>query len=262
MAEYPILEFDENREALIEPGRVIKAAQVPERCVLCFFHDVVEKLAQETGPPIATLRTEFALHPVYGLSHQGVQLGVLHPGVGAPLAACMLEEAIALGFRQFVACGSAGVLDREIAAGHVLLPYAAVRDEGTSYHYLAPSREVRADPMVVRVLEETVRDSQRPYILCRTWTTDAIYRETPGRIQQRRQEGCLSVEMETAALFAVARFRNVPLGQYLYGGDDVSGPEWDPRDWHRLAVRESLFWLAADACVRLEQLAAPSPELA
>lgn len=251
MAEFPILEFDPEREALIEPSRLLAPADVPERCVLCFFNDVFEKLAGQLGPPLATLRTEFAQHPIYRLEHRGVPLGVLHPGVGAPLAACMLEEAIALGFRRFVACGSAGVLDREIAPGHVLLPFAAVRDEGTSYHYLPPAREVRANPAVVRALEENLKRHQQPYLLCRSWTTDALYRETPARIRQRRAEGCLAVEMEMAALLAVAQFRGVELGQYLYGGDDVSGAEWDARNWHRLAVRESLFWLAAEACLEL-----------
>lgn len=251
MADFPILEFDEAREAIIEPTRAVKPAEVPERCVLCFFHDVVEKLASEAGAPVTTLRTEMGLHPVFAIDYGGARLGVLHPGVGAPLAAAMLEEAIALGFRKFVACGSAGVLDQEITPGHVLLPFAAVRDEGTSYHYLPPAREVRADPAVVRVLQDVVEQSQRPYLLCRTWTTDAIYRETRDRVKRRQGEGCLAVEMEAAALFAVAQFRGVQLGQYLYGGDDVSGGEWDPRDWHRLAVRESLLWLAAEACLKL-----------
>lgn len=252
LAEIPLLEFDEDRQAVIEPSRAVKPVEgLPEGCVLCFFQDVFEKLTAELGEPIASLRTEFARHPVYLLEHRGQKLGLLHPGVGAPLAACMLEEAIALGFRKFVACGSAGVLDKEITPGHFMLPFAAVRDEGTSFHYLPPAREVRADPLVVRVLEETLRQSQRPYLLCRTWTTDAVYRETRARVDRRRAEGCLTVEMETAALLAVAQFRGVKLGQYLYGGDDVSGADWDPRDWHRLAVRETLFWLAADALLNL-----------
>jgi purine-nucleoside phosphorylase len=68
----------------------------------------------------------------------------------------------------------------------------------------------------------------------------------------RRSEGCLAVEMEAAAFFAVAEFRRVTFAQMLYGGDDVSGIEWDPRRWdERLSVREQLFWLAAEACLRL-----------
>jgi uridine phosphorylase len=89
-------------------------------------------------------------------------------------------------------------------------------------------------------------------VLGKTWTTDAIYRETPARIARRRAEGCITVEMEAAAFFAVAQFRGVTFGQILYGGDDVSGDLWDDRDWDRqTSTREKLFWLAAEACLRL-----------
>jgi uridine phosphorylase len=86
----------------------------------------------------------------------------------------------------------------------------------------------------------------------KTWTTDAPYRETPARIAARRSEGCIAVEMEAASLLAVAQFRGVVLGQVLYGGDDLSGGEWDDRSWQsRRDVREQLFWLAAEACLGL-----------
>ena len=70
-----------------------------------------------------------------------------------------------------------------------------------------------------------------PYVQGKTWTTDGFYRETPAKVPLRRAEGCLTVEMEAAAFFAVAQFRGVQFGQMLYGGDDVSGAEWDHRDW-------------------------------
>ena len=84
----------------------------------------------------------------------------------------------------------------------------------------------------------------------KTWTTDAFYRETPDKVALRRSEGCVAVEMEAAAFFAVARFRGVTFAQMLYGGDDVSGEEWDHREWNkRRSVREDLLWLAAEACL-------------
>jgi len=90
-----------------------------------------------------------------------------------------------------------------------------------------------------------------PYDLGKTWTTDAVYRETPEKIRRRKAEGALTVEMEAAAFFAVAQFRGVSFGQMLYGGDDVSGTEWDTRGWHqRHDTREKLFWLAVEAAAR------------
>jgi len=88
--------------------------------------------------------------------------------------------------------------------------------------------------------------------LAKNWTTDAIYRETPDRVARRRAEGCLTVEMEMAAFCAVAQFRGVLFGQILYGGDDLSGENWDHRGWQGLrSIRTKLFSLAAEACMRL-----------
>ena len=71
-------------------------------------------------------------------------------------------------------------------------------------------------------------------------------------LARRRDEGCLTVEMEAASMMAVAQFRGVRFGQLLYGGDDLSGTAWDNRDWQRVSeVRENLFWLCADACLTL-----------
>lgn len=87
----------------------------------------------------------------------------------------------------------------------------------------------------------------------KTWTTDAPYRETPEKVKLRKAEGCLTVEMETAAFLSIAQFRKVRFGQLLYGGDDVSGSNWDARQWQRKKrVREKLFRLAVDICINLK----------
>jgi uridine phosphorylase len=249
--DYPILEYDP-APGVIEPSRVITPIDAPEHCVLCFFREVIERAVAETnGRVLYTIRTEMGEHSLYEINVNGRRLAVAHPGVGAPLAAGLFEEIIALGCRKFIACGGAGVLQRNIAVGHVVAPVAAVRDEGVSYHYLPPAREVPADAAGVAAIEATLTAHGVPYALGKTWTTDAFYRETPGKVAQRRDEGCLTVEMEAAAFFAVAQFRGVPFGQMLYGGDDVSGEAWDHRGWQRHGVRESLFWLAAEACLAL-----------
>jgi len=127
-----------------------------------------------------------------------------------------------------------------------------VRDEGTSYHYLPPGREVAASPEGVAALERTLEAHNVDYLIGKTWTTDGIYRETRAKVERRRREGCLTVEMEAAAFFAVAQFRGVLFAQLLYGGDDVSGEHWDSRQWDKQSsVREKLFWLAAKACLEL-----------
>jgi uridine phosphorylase len=250
---YPILEFDPAPEALIEPSRLIEPRDIPEHCVICFFRDVLKEVVTERQAQIVVDGAwEDGPHRIYEMTHQDRQLAFFHPGVGGPIAANLLEEAIAYGCRKFIVCGGCGVLEKDIAVGHVLVVSSAVRDEGTSYHYLPPGREVQAHRSGVDALEATLRRQGVPYLIGKTWTTDAPYRETPNKIAARRNEGCLTVEMEAASLMAVAQFRGVTLGQVLYGGDDLSGGEWDHRAWQsRREVRRNLFWLAAEACLEL-----------
>lgn len=144
------------------------------------------------------------------------------------------------------------MLDSAIAMGHGLVPHSAVRDEGTSYHYLPPAREVKASVKAVAAIEQTLKAHGVDYLPVKTWTTDALYRETPAKVKRRKEEGCLCVEMEAAAFFAVAQFRGVEFGQLLYGGDNLGGDVWDHRAWNsHLTGREKLFWLAVEACLRL-----------
>jgi uridine phosphorylase len=191
--------------------------------------------------------------PVYAADFDAGRLAIVQGGVGAPLAAAWLEEMIALGGRAFVAVGGAGVLVPELALGHVVVPTAAIRDEGTSYHYLPPSREVTPTDDALAAVTATLARHEIAHVAGKTWTTDGVYRETPAKAAQRVAEGCLTVEMESAAFFAVARFRGVEFAQILYAGDDVSGEVWDPRGWNRHAEgRDLLFRLAIEAALSID----------
>lgn len=249
----PILEHDFTSEAKIEPSCVIKTQDVPEYCVITFFQDVIEKVVTQKQAKVAVANHwEDGAHPIYEIEHNGQRLAFFHPGVGAPIAAGLFEEAIAFGCRKFIICGGCGVLDKELAVGHLIVVDSALRDEGVSYHYLEPGREVVANPTAVKAMEDTLNAKNIPFLTGKTWTTDAPYRETQPAIDSCRAEGCLTVEMESASLMVVAQFRNVMLGQILYAGDDLSGEAWDKRGWQsRKEIRESLFWLAADICLKL-----------
>lgn len=249
----PILEFDPQPRAIIEPISPPLTAPAPAGAVMCFFAEVIQKMVDEGRlTQIGYLVSEIGRNPLYLLGESKVPLMVFHPGLGGPLGAGFLEEAIFLGVRKFIAVGGCGVLDRSIAVGHPVVLTSAVRDEGTSYHYLPPSREVESSPSAIRALEETMQTHRMPYLLGKSWTTDAIYRETIGRRQLRMDEGCLVVEMEAASFFAVAKFRGVELGQVVYGGDLVEPEGWDGRRWnHRQDDRWNMFWLAVEACERL-----------
>src|SRR6266849_8836850 len=187
--DYPILEFDSTLEAMLEPRRIIKPIDIPEHAVACFFQDVITQLSQRhAARVIKHLRSEIGTHPVYEIEVEGKRLAVFHPGVGAPLAAAMLEEVIALGCKKFIACGGAGVLDGALAVGHIIVPITAIRDEGTSYHYLPPGREVGANQEAVAAIEKVLQAHQCEYLLSKTWTTDAVYRETEAKVRIRKAE--------------------------------------------------------------------------
>ena len=251
----PLLEFDGEPEALIEPSQVVRPIEIPERCVLPIYHTVMSKLAAESRlTHVTDIDSAMGPLPVYRMSHNDTPIAVAHPGLTAPFVAAVMEELIAMGCRTFVACGSAGVLDSALHRGIVVVPSSAVRDEGTSYHYVAPSREIAADPKVVETIAATLRRHGVEFQVGKTWTTDGLYRETRTRIARRKAEGCLTVEMECAAFLAVARFRGVRFGQVLATGDDVSGAEWDRRGYgtgEHVPFTERLFWLAVEACLDL-----------
>ncbi len=251
--EFPILEFDNNVNAVIEPQKIYQKIDMPQNVVICFFNDVIERLKNEGKLKLVTnSKSEIGLLPIYEILFNDRRIAVFHPGIGAPLCAGMMEEIIAYGGQKFIACGGAGVLNKDIAVGHIIVPTAAVRDEGTSYHYLPPSREVQVNPAAIEAIEYVLIKHNCKYLLAKTWTTDAFFRETVDKVSARRAEGCLTVEMECAAFCAVADFRGVTFGQILYGGDDVSCEEWDSRCWNdRTDVRELIFELAAEACLNL-----------
>lgn len=125
--------------------------------------------------------------------------------------------------------------------------------KGTSHHYAAPSRTIEADAVCVARAVAVLDRLKVPHTEGLVWTTDASFRETPARIERRRSEGCLVVEMEAAALIAVARYRSVRLAYYLYAGDDVSGDQRHHRKWTTSDRRRLLLNIALEAAVELEQ---------
>ncbi|MBN9101109.1 MAG: nucleoside phosphorylase [Pseudonocardia sp.] len=225
---------------------------MPDVAVLCFFPEVVEALGAGGARRICRMSTERGRTPVWELELDGRRLAVMQPGVGAPLAAMFFEELIALGCRRFVAVGGAGALLHDLTLGHAIVVDSAVRDEGTSFHYLPPGRVVDADPHGVSVLSTVLDDAGVPFHVARSWTTDAIYRETRSRVERRKAEGCAVVEMEASAFIAVARYRGVRFAQLLLAADSLAGEAWDHRGWTTAReVREGLFRLAARAALAL-----------
>jgi uridine phosphorylase len=253
--DYPILEYDGSSDPVISYDYGITPEQrtAPEHAVLCFFGEVISAVVEEQkAEVIYTMRWEDGPRPLYRIMVDGQPLVIAQAPVGAPMAAVQVERLVALGVRKFIACGGAGTLIPDTTVGHAVVPTAAIRDEGTSYHYLPPSREALPSAKGVVAIEGVLQNHSVPYTLGKTWTTDGVFRETRAKADRRREEGCLTVEMEAAAFFAVAQHRGVDFAQILYCGDDLSGTEWDDRGWSsRTSTREKLFWLAVEACLEM-----------
>ncbi len=249
-SQWPLHEFDPE-PGIIASGRLDADARLPERMVATFFGEVAAWAAEQPHTELL-LSTQWEDGAVrfYRTLLEGRETGFFHCPVGGPKAGSVLDFAIEHGAREIVACGGCGVLDRELAVGHILVPRAAIRDEGMSYHYLPPSREVAVDPLLMGRIVTVLERRNVPHLVTKTWTTDAPYRETRAKMERRRGEGCLAVEMECASLAAVAQFKQARFAQLLYSGDNLDGDSYDDRRWQsRTEVRRALFTLALHASV-------------
>ena len=252
--KYPILEYDASKQSITQVKKDIYPSNPQiKRCVITYFQDVVVKL--ETSYKLFQafkLRIEGKRPEVYQLNTGQETIYVLLCPLGAPQAARMLEILSAMGVEKFMVCGGAGTLDNDITGEKILLATAAVRDEGTSYHYLPPARSVAIKESVRQKIVACLQEAQEDFVEIKTWTTDASFRETPEKVELRKSEGCATVEMEWAAYYAVAEFKGLDCGQILYAGDIVRKEGWDYRDWHaKNDMREHLFDLAVKCVLKL-----------
>ena len=222
--------FDDTSEEVIRASQVVSPIDDFPKTVIATYSRVKFDYLLQHYPcdHIVTLNSACAPIRIYRIEDDGASYAAYLSLIGGPAASGFMEEVIGLGGRRFLFFGSCGVMDNEILSGHIAVPTAAYRDEGTSYHYLAPSAYV--DILTAERLAGILQDLDVPYHLTRTWTTDAIYRETRGNMAKRKAEGCRVVDMECASTAAVALYRGVEFYQYFYGADSLDGDEWDPRD--------------------------------
>ena len=204
--EYPVCEYDTARDPIIHPTDFLDKC-LPKKCIITFFRKELEKFAGEHKlPVIGQLHSEVLDIPIYKYENGENPLCITMPFSTAPGAAGTIEELHAMGCETFVVCGAAGALTQGSTLGEIILPASAIRDEGTSFHYIAPSREISCHKEALEKAQRALSEMGVPFVLGKTWTTDAMYRETPEMIARRRDEGCVTAEMETAAFFAVAKY--------------------------------------------------------
>jgi uridine phosphorylase len=150
-------------------------------------------------------------------------------GIGAPAATAALEELAALGTSAVVSVGTAGSLQRDLKPGDLVLCEAAIRDEGVSHHYLPPGRLAAAPAEMTAALGAAMRQAGLDYRTGTSWTIGTPYRETIDEVRHYQAEGVLCVEMEAAALFAVAGLRGLRLASAFVISDSLADLVWSSR---------------------------------
>lgn len=217
---------------VIEPDYIMKPVDgFPEICISTFSKGIIDRFAaMEQVEIITSLRTANGTNPVYKITYGGREIAFYLSLVGAPACVCGLEEVIALGARKFVFFGCCGVLDDEKVKNNLIVPTAGIRDEGTSYHYMEPGDEIEPAPGTTALLEKCLERCGYSYVTGKIWTTDAIYRETAGAVDEYRKMGCVGVDMEFSALLAASAYRKVDFVQFFYGADNLDSDRWQPRD--------------------------------
>ncbi|MBA3497278.1 MAG: nucleoside phosphorylase [Gemmatimonadales bacterium] len=216
----PIIEHkDHESSPVFRPENLLREARrqrglppgtVPPVCVLDPDGDMVRHLA---GASRLRVSPSWACYhsTLYEADLDGLSIGLLGCAVGGPYAVLVAEQLFVSGCEFLVSVTSAGQLAPAGGTPYYVLIEGAIRDEGTSYHYLPPSRTVEADAGVVALGASATAGWREPVYRGTVWTTDAPYRETAGRISELAREGVLAVEMEAASLYALARARGYPI---------------------------------------------------
>lgn len=220
--------FDNQSKAIINPMINENAPEV-DACILTFSNKIEEfVLANYKCKQIGAFWFATGMTPVYQIEYKGKKFAFYKTYVGAPACVGTVEDTLAvIKTDKYVVFGGAGCLDKEISHGKVMIPTEAYRDEGTSYHY-APA----ADYIKIKnadVVATFMKENGLPFVMGKTWTTDSFYRETVNNFEKHKADGCISVEMECAALQAMCDFRGLNFYTFFTSGDLLDAPEWDER---------------------------------
>ena len=244
--EYPVLEFDTDKDAVVNPFKWNLEQFNTNKLIITFFPDVMESLKKDNLIEKAYYFSGENPVDIYRFTDEPEILITLGY-VGCPACAGNLEVFAASGVNKVMFCGGGGVLDKNIKVGELLVVEGAIRDEGFSYRYIEPSRYIYTDKKVTQKITEYLEEHKISYLTGLTWTTDALFRETKALVEKRKEEGAKIVEMEQAGCIAIAQFRNFDYGAIIYGGDDVSQDEWDSRSWDkRKGIRYNLVMLCRE----------------
>ncbi len=249
--DIPVLEYDDELRGVIMPN-VQEKYSFPSKALFLFLCDEIEKFAKSNNAvKIGEFVTITKTYNVYEYEYKNQKICMCQAPLGAPAAAQLLDFLIACGVKKVIAAGSCGALEN-LDEDEFIIPCEALRDEGTSYKYLPPSRTLKINEKARAAAKRALENNGIKYIECKVWTTDGFYRETPEMVLYRKSEGFKVVDMECAALVAVSQLREVEFAQILFTADTLANiDEHQPRNWGYGAFSPALR-VALDAISELD----------
>ncbi|MCW4019975.1 MAG: nucleoside phosphorylase, partial [Candidatus Bathyarchaeota archaeon] len=216
----------------------IESFNVPERLIVTYQRSVFKHVQQTfRGRPKEWLHGD--AQPFVIMSLANVEIGIARSWIGSPAAAMVLEELVACGAKKVFEVGCVGALQPTLQPGDMVVVSEAIRDEGTSHHYFPQDVELESSLRLRDLLAEVLSKKRLQYRIGSVWTTDGVYRETKRKLLRLRGQGVLGVNMETSALFAVAKYRGVEMASAQVVSDVLSEQGWLPAFGQR-PVREGL----------------------
>lgn len=245
---YPIFPEKYKLTPLLSAGQMIDfrrkhgglgELKAPDGVILCLYKGVMKRFAWK----YPSRHVKSFLGDLYLLKHFGGRVGVMgNFGIGSPALTSLSEEMIAWGAKNLVILSLAGGLQPDLQRGSIVICDRAIRDEGTSYHYLPPERDVKASLELVSSIEKVLAERKIPHTTGATWSTDAPYRETREEAELFQSEGVKVVDMESAGLFAAAQVNGITASSAFIIGDSLAGPRWSaPPDMRALHLQLELL---------------------
>lgn len=250
-------EFDECINSTFDPFEVENVIpNFPKIGITCFSKKLIDRYVEIfKGEIIAVIINANGDVPVYRINYKNTEIALFMSRVGASACTVSYEEVLAMGLEKLIMFGTCGVLDRNIEDLAIIVPTSAIRDEGTSYHYMKSSDEIKVNEKYKKEFEEILNKNGISSIEGKVWTTDAPYRETRNKVLKRKESGCVCVDMECSAMNAVAKFRNKELFQFFYAADNLDCAKWDQRSLGndaRLKDKEKIIYLALELAIKMK----------
>lgn len=229
----PLFIHDYPQDAVINPDHENLNYKLPKKLIYAFVtkENIDKFLARYSYRIVGSMETISFNPNVYEIDYEGQKIGLCQAPLGAPAATQLLDWLIGYGVKQVLAVGSCGSLE-DFEENEFVIPTKAIRDEGTSLHYLPASESIELNSKFVQRVEQTLQDFNYRIHEVITWTTDGFYRETIELVNRYRKQGVATVEMECAALAACSQFRNVDFAQILFTADSLKDVDnYDERDF-------------------------------